>query len=51
MRKMKVLPVIKLMLTTVSKGKLDNGRTLCFRYIGMKTKLGRCENAEKEKTG
>jgi len=52
MRKSKEFPVIKLMLTTVSKGNLDNGVMLCFRYIVMRgNNFGRNRNEEKEKTG
>lgn len=52
MRKMREFPVIKLMLTTVSKGKLDNGVMLCFRYMVMReNNFRRHRNEEKEKTG
>jgi hypothetical protein len=52
MRKMKEFPVIKLMLTTVSKGELDSGVMLCFRYIVMReNNFRRHRNEEKEKTG
>jgi len=52
MRKMREFLIIKLMLTTVSKGELDNGVMLCFRYIVMrKNNFERNRNEEKEKTG
>jgi hypothetical protein len=51
MRKMKEFLIIKLMLTTVSKGELENGVMLCFRYIVMRDKFRRHRNEEKEKTG
>jgi len=53
MRKMKEFLIIKLMLTTVSKGELENGVMLCFRYIVMRENnfFRRHRNEEKEKTG